>query len=106
LFSTPGFTEASANAALDLQNLLINPIQRYIKRQVERDIFDAVLNQSGVNPVEAKVRLNWGSPETPEVVMADLIKTAELGLIRSEEFRKNATKFGWELWQETEQEVK
>jgi len=95
-----------ANAALDLQNLLINPIQRYIKRQVERDIFDAVLTQSGFSPAEAKVRLNWGSPETPEVVMADLIKAAELGLIRSEEFRKNATKFGWELWQETEKEVK
>jgi len=106
LFSTPGFTEASANAALDLQNLLINPIQRYIKRQVERDIFDTILTQASFNPAEAKVRLNWGSPETPEVVMADLIKAAELGLIRSEEFRKNATKFGWELWQETEKEVK
>jgi hypothetical protein len=83
LFSTPGFTEASANAALDLQNLLINSIQRYIKRQVERDIFDTVLTQSGFSPADAKVRLNWGSPETPEVVMADLIKAAELGLIRS-----------------------
>jgi hypothetical protein len=38
--------------------------------------------------------------------MVDLIKAAELGLIRSEEFRKNATKFGWELWQETEEEVR
>jgi hypothetical protein len=46
LFSTLSFTEASANAALDLQNLLINPIQRYIKRQVERDVFDAVFNAS------------------------------------------------------------
>ena len=37
LFSTPGFTEASANAALELQNMLIQPVQRYIKRQVERN---------------------------------------------------------------------
>jgi len=43
LFSTPGFTEASANAALDLQDMLIKPIQRYVKRQVERDIFSPVL---------------------------------------------------------------
>jgi hypothetical protein len=106
LFSTPGFTEASANAALNLQDILTKPIQRYIKRQVEKDIFNAVLTQSGFNPAEAKVRLNWGSPETPEVVMADLIKAAELGLIRPEEFRKNAAKFGWELWQETGKEVK
>jgi hypothetical protein len=25
---------------------------------------------------------------------------AQLNLIRSEEFRKNAVKFGWELWEE------
>ena len=104
LFSTPGFTEASANAALDLQDMLIKPIQRYIKRQVERDIFDVVLAQAGFDPAKAQVRLNWGSPEVPEVVMADMLKAAELGLIRPEEFRKNASKFGWELWEEEQTE--
>jgi hypothetical protein len=104
LFSTPGFTEASANAALELQSMLIKPIQRYIKRQVERDIFVTVLKQAGFEPEEAGIRLNWGSPETPEVIAADLIHAAELGLIRSEEFRKNAVKFGWELWEATQQQ--
>jgi len=99
LFSTPGFTEASARAALDLQDMLIKPIQRYIKRQVEREIFDVVLAQAGFDPAEAQVRLNWGSPEVPEVNLADMLKAAELGLIRVEEFRKNAVKFGWELWE-------
>jgi hypothetical protein len=99
LFSTPGFTEASARAALDLQDMLIKPIQRYIKRQVERNIFNAILRQTGFNPLEAKIRLNWGSPESPELVPADLIHAAQLGLIRPEEFRKNAVKFGWELWE-------
>jgi len=101
LFSTPGFTEASANAALDLQSMLIKPLQRYIKRQVEREIFASVLSQSGFNPAEAKVRLNWGSPETPEIMADDLIKAAEKGFIREEEFRKNAVKvLNWELWDE------
>jgi len=100
LFSTPGFTEASANAALDLQDMLIKPIQRYVKRQVERDIFSPVLRQAGFEPAEAQVRLNWGSPDIPEIVFADIVKAAELGLIRSEEFRKNAVKFGWELWEQ------
>jgi hypothetical protein len=100
LFSTPGFTEASANAALDLQNMLVKPIQRYVKRQVEREIFVLILLQSGFEPQKAKVRLNWSSPETPELVPADLIRAAELNLIRPEEFRKNAVKsFGWELWE-------
>jgi hypothetical protein len=31
---------------------------------------------------------------------ADLIAAADKGLIRPEEFRKNAVKFGWELWEE------
>ncbi len=100
VISTPGFTEASANAALDLQDMLIKPIQRYIKRQVERDIFAPILHQANFNPLGARVRLNWGSPETPELVPSDLIHAAQLGLIRPEEFRKNAVKFGWELWEE------
>ncbi|MCW4000602.1 MAG: hypothetical protein NWE93_10215 [Candidatus Bathyarchaeota archaeon] len=100
LFSTPGFTEASARAALDLQDMLIKPVQRYIKRQVEKEIFAVTVSQSGLNAAKAKVRLNFGSPETPELVPSDLIKAAELGLVRAEEFRKNAVKFGWELWDE------
>jgi len=102
LFSTPGFTEASAKAALELQSMLIKPVQRYVKRQVERDIFSVVLKQAGFDCVEAKVRLNWGSPKTPAISVADMLKAAELRLIRPEEFRKNAVKFGWELWEQPE----
>jgi hypothetical protein len=107
LFSTPGFTEASAKAALELQDMLIKPVQRYVKRQVERDIFWPVLSQQGFDAGKAKVRLNWGSPETPEIKAADLIAaaTATPPLIRSEEFRKNAVKIlGWELWDEKSQQ--
>ncbi|MEM3577567.1 MAG: hypothetical protein QXX51_03820 [Candidatus Bathyarchaeia archaeon] len=98
LFSTPGFTEASAKAALELQSMIVKPIQRYIKRHVEREIFDAVLTQAGFDAAEARVRLNWGAEKIPEIVLADMLKAAELGLIRPEEFRKNAVKFGWQLW--------
>ena len=106
LFSTPGFTEASAKSALELQDMLVRPVQRYVKRQVERDIFMPVLTQEGYDFAQAKVRLNWGSPETPEVTLADLIAaaTASPPLIRPEEFRKNAVKFGWELWDEKPQQ--
>jgi hypothetical protein len=98
LFSTPGFTEASANAALELQNMLIQPVQRYIKRQVEHELFDSVLTQAGLAPRQAQVRLNWSPYKTKEVNIADLLKAAEQGIIRQDEFRKNAVKFGWQLW--------
>lgn len=98
LFSTPGFTEASARAALDLQDMLIRPVQQYVKRQVERELFSIVLSQGGFDPIASEVRLNWGSAELPELLMSDLISAAGQGLIRAEEFRKNASKSGWELW--------
>ena len=107
LFSTPGFTEASARAALELQDMLIDPVQRMIKRRVEREIFAVVVKQAGFDPVKAAIRLNWGSPETPEITAPDLISaaTAQAGsvpLIRPEEFRKNAVKIlGWELWDDS-----
>jgi hypothetical protein len=100
LFTTPGFTEASAKAAIDIADRLILPTQRLIKRRVEalwRKVIVAA--DSSLDPVKASVRLNFGAPESPEVIAADLIHAAELDLIRSEEFRKNAVKFGWELWE-------
>ncbi|MCW3994587.1 MAG: hypothetical protein NWE98_00350 [Candidatus Bathyarchaeota archaeon] len=106
LFSTPGFTEASANAALELQNMLIQPIQRYIKRQVERELFDVVLLQAGFNPAQAQARLHWSPYKAKELSTADLLKAAEQKLIRPEEFRKNASKFGWQLWEEPQQTAK
>ena len=97
LFSTPGFTEASANAALELQNMLIKPVQRYVKRHVEREIFRVILAQEGFDPEKAQVRLNWGLPKTIETNMSDMIRAAELNLIGEEEFRKNAIKLGCEI---------
>lgn len=105
LFSTPGFTEASAKAALELQSMLIKPVQRYIKRQVERELFNVVLAQEGVDAAKAQARLHWGSPKTQEANTADMLRAAELGFIRAEEFRKNAVKLGWELWEKAQSET-
>jgi len=45
------------------------------------------------------VVFDWAVPETSEFVLPDLIHAAQLGLICPEEFRKNAVKFGGELWE-------
>jgi hypothetical protein len=105
LFSTPGFTEASAKAALELQNMLIKPVQRYIKRQVEKEIFSVVLAQAGFDAAKAQARLQWAAPKPQETGMGDLLRAAELKLIREEEFRKNAVKAGWELWEKAQPEA-
>lgn len=105
LFTTPGFTEASARAALELHERRVRGLQRYIKRMVERFIFVPIVKQAGLDPMKAEVRLNWGIPEVPELLVADLLKAFELGAIRTEEFRKMMTRVaGWELWEEVKPE--
>jgi len=91
---------------LELQDMLIDPVQLDIKRRVEMVLFDPVVVRAGFDAVKAAVRLNWGNPKTPELKASDLIAaaTATPPLIRPEEFRKNATKIlGWELWDEEPQ---
>jgi hypothetical protein len=63
------------------------------------------LAQAGVDPAKAQPRLHWGSPQTREVSVGDMLRACELKLIREEEFRKNATKFGWELWETKEKQA-
>jgi hypothetical protein len=107
LFTTPGFTEASARAALDIAERKVMALQRFIKRTCEREIFHPVIQQAGLNPAEANCRLNWGR-EKPEAKLEDLIRLAEISAssgvpyIRPEELRKNLIKSGFELWEKEE----
>jgi hypothetical protein len=107
LFTTPGFTEASARAALEIAEQKIMALQRFIKRIVEREIFYPVIQQAGLDPAEAKCRLNWGM-EKPEAKLEDIIRLAEISAshgveyIRPEEVRKNLIKSGFELWEKEE----
>jgi hypothetical protein len=104
LFTMPGFTEASATVAKDIGDLIVLPIQRMIKREVEA-VWDLVVEQAKYDPERASVRLNWGMQKKPEIQLADLIKLAEISAatgvqyIRPEEIRKNLVKFGFELWE-------
>jgi len=99
LFTTPGFTEASARAAIEVAERKVMALQRFLKRIVEREIFVPVVEQAGFDPVKAQVRLNWGMPEKPELTVGDQLRAFELGAIRSEELRKMLIKQGWELWE-------
>ncbi|PVX24512.1 MAG: hypothetical protein CW691_07285 [Candidatus Bathyarchaeum sp.] len=104
LFTTPGFTEASARAALDIAERKVMALQRFIKRTCEREIFTPLLQQAGFEPKKANCRLNWGT-EKPEVKLEDLIRLAEISAnhetsyVRPEEVRKNLVKAGFELWE-------
>jgi hypothetical protein len=97
LFTTPGFTEASAKAAIELAEQKVYALQRFIKRTIEKEIFTPIIQQEGYDPKKAGLRLNWGTPEKPQIVIADILRAAELQLISQEEFRSMMKKMGWEL---------
>jgi len=63
LLTKTGFTEASANAALEIAQRRVSALQRFLKRSVERHLFDRVVAQAGLDPKQAQARLNWGMPE-------------------------------------------
>ena len=97
LFTTPGFTEASARAALEAAERKVMSLQRFIKRTIEREVFNPVVEQAGYNPSEAKVKLNWGIPSEPELVTSDVLKAFELGVLSRDEVRKILIGVGWKL---------
>jgi len=97
LFTTPGFTEASARAALELAERKVMALQRFLARTVEKEIFVSVVRQAGLIAEKAKVRLNWGLPEKPELNTADILKAFELGVLDREEIRKILSVIGWEI---------
>jgi len=99
LFTTPGFTEASARAAIEVAERKVMALQRFLKRIVEREIFVPVVRQAGLDPIKAQIRLNWGIPEKPKFMLGDQLRAFELGAIRAEELRKMLIKQGWELWE-------
>jgi len=47
---------------MDMGELIVNAIQRFIKRQVEKEFFRPVIKQAGLDPIQAGVRLNFGAP--------------------------------------------
>jgi len=72
-------------------------IQRIMKRIVEREVFYPILRDAGYDPLEARVRLNWGQPEVPELKVEDMLRAVELGVVRRDEVRNMLIKAGWEL---------
>jgi len=91
LFTTPGFTEASARSAIEIAERKVVSLQRFMKRIVEREIFTVVVKQAGYDLVKAAVRLNWGMPEKPEIeallpVLAQIARDRP-DIISAEEFR-------------------
>jgi hypothetical protein len=101
LLTTPGFTEASANAAIEVAERHVMSLQRFVKRSVEKEIFTPLIIQAKLDPTKADCRLNWGMPEKPDVesllpMLADIVRDRP-DIISAEEFRKILVDMGLSL---------
>ena len=102
LFTTPGFTEASARVVQEQFERLIRSLQRYIKRVVEKKIFRPIVSQAGYDPTKASVRLNWGQVEPPKINFEHILRAGELGFLRVDEVRRLLSKLGFQLNEEVQ----
>ena len=95
LITKTGFTEASANAALEIAERRVLALQRFLKRGVERFLFDPVVAAAGLDLAKAKVRLMWGMPESLDYEkltqilgqLTELLKV-DPGVVSHDELRK------------------
>lgn len=108
LFTTPGFTEASATEATKMADRKIQYLQRFIARIVEREVFAVVLQENGFDPVAAAIRIRWGMQERPEVKIEHIIQLAQISAtsgieyLTRDEVRNMLAKYaGFELQEET-----
>jgi len=99
LFTSPGFSQASATAAIQMGEWKVYVLRRYIKRIVEREIFAPWIEEVGLDPLQAKVRLNWGMIRRPDVnvILPLLLKTRENEDMTQEEWRNILRDLGMPL---------
>ena len=98
-------TKATAETAAAFVERKVMALQRFIKRIIEKEVFDPIVKQAGYDPQKAAVRLNWGLPEKPDInallpVLAQIAKDRP-DTITTEEFREILTDLGLPL-QKTE----
>ncbi|MCS7127601.1 MAG: hypothetical protein NZ953_04360, partial [Thaumarchaeota archaeon] len=99
LFTTPGYTYASAEIAQRLQDTMIATIQRRIKEIIENDIYAVLLKVHGL---DARVEFNWGVPQKPVLDFEQVIRAARGDaynppLVRPDEARAMLRDLGWPL---------
>jgi len=93
LFTTPGFTEASARAAVEAAERKVRTLQEFLRRNIENEILKPYCDQNNLK----YVNFNWGQPDIPELDFDQIIKAAEIGVITFSEAKNMLRRLGWEI---------
>ena len=94
-----GFTEASANAAVNMGERRIYSLQRYEKRKWENNVFNRWISEAGLDPHLAGVRMNWqlGEKIKPDILAQLLLETWKNKGINTDEWRDFLKDYGVDL---------
>lgn len=100
LFTHPGYTEASARVAQEIQEQFVAAVKERVKETIEEEVYGPLLELRG--KPGAHVSFNWGLPSTREIPDVETILKAAYppnGLvtpvITREEARKMLLQLGW-----------
>ena len=96
LIAKRGYTEASSKTAEGVSETRVFAIQQFLKRGVERYVFDSAVRAEGLEPEKAQVRLNWGMPEALDYekliellgALGPIVQAYGPSVIRTPEMRK------------------
>jgi hypothetical protein len=99
LFTTPGFTEASAREATNVWELYVNALREYVEHVIETQIIPRVVGS------DVKVEIHWGQPVRPELEFSQILTAAKAdaynaAIITREEARRMLRELGWMLEEE------
>lgn len=109
LFTEPGFTEASAKAALEAAGLMYKAYQTLKADEVINVLIKPWYQETAGLDLpwdDVNLELHFGLPESPDIDGTFLINAASAGLIRIDEFRRNIEKSGVEIWDAEKPEEK
>ena len=73
-------SRASSDTTMDLTVQFANAIKRYIGTKLKNELYDPILSQNGINPLNANLQVTFGTQEivklTPEAVLQRFEKKA------------------------------
>ena len=90
-------TYASAEAAREMFEKIIEADRRKIKKEVEIHIYTPLLKLYDFDLKETNTQFNWGLQENPKLELSDIFTAINTKVITTKEARKMLSELGWQI---------
>ena len=90
-------TYASAEAAREMFEKIIEADRRKSKKEVETHIYTPLLKMYDIDFKETNTQFNWGLQENPKLELSDIFTAINTKVITTKEARKMLSELGWQI---------